>query len=372
MPTERPTAWKIISKTVRGPAHDRLELPNQDYIEVAQNELVIVAVSDGHGSAKCFRSNTGSQFAAESAIVVFERFFQGHWSESSHADVKNEIEFRLPVAITREWQNRVRDNLQNLPFTVEELGRLASQNGDEAVRRVEEKPFLAYGATIIAVAISSNFLIYLQLGDGDVLSVYETGEVERPLPGDDRLFANETTSLSSYPDLSNSSLPSPLALPANTIARDFRTETRLASRGLPSLILVSTDGYSNSFKDDASFLRAGSDFLELLRPPNGIEDVESNFEEWLSDSAQMSGDDVTVGLLYRRSPEPEQSSEAEVSTLLQLDCSSSTKIQTEEAASSTASCRGDVPPTSEGVLDGTAGPSAAAQEHSIRPDNGIA
>ncbi len=38
-------------------------------------------------------------------------------------------------------------------------------------------------------------LLYLQLGDGEILSVTAQGTTTRPLPPDDRLIANQTTSL---------------------------------------------------------------------------------------------------------------------------------------------------------------------------------
>lgn len=290
MPTERSTVWKMISKSVRGPTHDRLELPNQDNITIAQSAWVIVAVSDGHGSAKSFRSDVGSRLATQTAIDVVESFFRGEWPGASFSAMQHEVEFRIPKEIAREWRERVSNDLEQSPFNDKERERLASQEGDEALKRVLANPHLAYGATILTVAISEDHLVYLKLGDGDILAVLDSGEISRPLPTDDRLFANETTSLSS-----------------ETAWRDFRASIQLASRGLPSLILIATDGYSNSFKDDASFLKAGTDFLDVLKSEGGIEEVEKHLEEWLTESAQMSGDDVTMGLLYRPFAVPDRS-----------------------------------------------------------------
>lgn len=342
MPKERLTAWKIISKTVRGPTHDRLGLPNQDHIKIAQSDLVIVAVSDGHGSAKCFRSDVGSRIAAQAAIDVVERFFKGDWTGSSFSDKKSEVEFGIPKRISREWRERVSVDVEQSPFNDKEREDLVSQEGDDTFERIKANPHLAYGATILTVAISEDLLVYLQLGDGDILAVLDSGEVSRPLLGDDRLFANETTSLSS-----------------ETAWQDFRTSLQLASSERPSLVLMATDGYSNSFKDDESFLKAGSDFLDLFRSEGGIDEVEKHLEEWLSESAQMSGDDVTLGLLYRQSAELEVSPEAVATAQSLLSSSSSTPCEIEAMSSSTTPSGGEGPSPSEEAHDESTRSSAA-------------
>ena len=299
MPMERRSSWKIISQSVDGPLHVRLSLPNQDCARERQNKVTIVAVSDGHGSAKCFRSDIGARFAAESALDVIERFFIGEWSGSSFADDSGTV----TKEITQSWRMKVDEHLEKVPFTQAERETLASQHGQGTFSQIEKHPPIAYGATLITVAISGDHILFLQLGDGDILTVDESGEVRRPVCSDKRLFANETTSLSS-----------------ENAWKDFRTCFQFLPRGLPALILLSTDGYSNSFKDEASFLKAGSDFLALLRSEGGIEEVETSLKDWLSDSSQMSGDDVTLSLVYRQSPELDSSPPFIAKLEREIDC----------------------------------------------------
>lgn len=295
MPMERLITWKIISQSVDGPSHVRLGLPNQDCVRERQNKVTIVAVSDGHGSAKCFRSDIGARFAAESALDVIER----EWSGSSIADESGTV----TKEIAQDWRRKVDEHLEKSPFTQQERDSLASHHGQGAFSQIEKHPPIAYGATLITVAISADHILFLQLGDGDILAVDESGEVRRPVCSDNRLFANETTSLS-----------------CETAWKDFRTCCQFVPRGLPALILLSTDGYSNSFKDEASFLKAGSDFLALLRSEGGIEEVEKSLKEWLSDSSQMSGDDVTLSLVYRQSPELDSSTPLIAQLEREIDC----------------------------------------------------
>jgi hypothetical protein len=66
-------------------------------------------------------------------------------------------------------------------------------------------------------------------------------------------------------------------------------------------VLLCTDGYSNSFRTDSGFLKVGTDLLEMMEK-DGPESVESNLEEWLEEASRLgSGDDVTLGVLFRSS-----------------------------------------------------------------------
>ena len=65
------------------------------------------------------------------------------------------------------------------PFTEAELATLEKLDGMEGRAAVESSPELAYGATLLAAAATDKVLLYLQLGDGEILSVSAPG----PLPG---------------------------------------------------------------------------------------------------------------------------------------------------------------------------------------------
>jgi hypothetical protein len=115
------------------------------------------------------------------------------------------------------------------------------------------------------------------------------------MPADARLFANETTSLSS---------PSAEA--------DFRVAVRpLADAppgSRPAIVLLSTDGYANSFRDEAAFVKVGSDLYEMIGA-SGLDAVAREIPKWLDEtSREGSGDDVTLAILCRpdgvRAPEP--------------------------------------------------------------------
>jgi serine/threonine protein phosphatase PrpC len=88
----------------------------------------------------------------------------------------------------------------------------------------------------------------------------------------------------------------------------------------PVLILLATDGYANSFVNEAAFLQVGTDILEMIRA-DGLEAVQESLETWLSEASQAgSGDDITLGILCRADVLSQSTEETELAES-QLDTS---------------------------------------------------
>lgn len=287
MPGRLQSAWSLIGASVQGAAHVRANLPNQDAINVwspAHSDGLpgIVVVSDGHGSAKCFRSDKGARRAVRAANTLIRQFLDSQSDLTNLSAIKRTAEERLPQLIARKWQDLIARDWRNHPFSPDELDTLEKKAGTAARQAVEAKPVLAYGATLLGVVVTETFILYLQLGDGDILTVSKTGQVERPVPKDERLLGNETTSLS-----------------GEQAWRDFQVRFQVTADTPPALILLSTDGYANSFRDEASFSKVGSDLLDLLRS-EGVDKVNASLKPWLAEASQTgSGDDITLGLMCR-------------------------------------------------------------------------
>jgi hypothetical protein len=301
MSEQKKTEWRIICKSVIGASHTRSGRPNQDafaqFTGSGDGLPVVLAVSDGHGSAKHFRSEKGANFAVTSAIDSLLQFQEMLASSSSRMG----LEEHLAKSLVNTWRSKVNADLQREPLLSEELNALEEEEGTAARQAVEANPVLAYGATILGVMVTESFIAYLQLGDGDILAVSERGETSKVFPKNRRHFANETTSLCS----------------SNTW-RDFQfcREKVSSSASLPALILLSTDGYADSFSNEQEFLKVGSDLCEMIRS-NHLEEIRSNLAGWLSEATQRgSGDDITLGILCRMdafaklaSPEPVEQEE---------------------------------------------------------------
>jgi WD40 repeat protein/serine/threonine protein phosphatase PrpC len=279
------TGWRVIGKSVQGASHKRVGLKNQDGIrwhtKSGSGLPLILAVSDGHGSAKSFRSDIGANLAVNTAMEVFHEFWEGQINANNLSAIKRTAEERLPQKLEIKWKEAVDKHIADEPFTTKELDALLKKEGTAGLQAVEKRPLLAYGATLLTVLVTESFILYLQLGDGDILTVSEKHEVMRPLPGDERLFANETTSLCS-----------------NNAWRDFRVVFQPLVQP-PALILLSTDGYSNSFRNEEAFLKVGPDILKMIRE-NGLDKVNESLETWLTEASQAgSGDDITLGIICR-------------------------------------------------------------------------
>ena len=310
--------WRVIGHSVRGASHVRADLPNQDAIcwlpESGTGLPLVLAVSDGHGSARCFRSDVGARLAVETATKVTQEFLENLPESLNLSAIKRWAEENLPRAIVHRWKDRVADDIFAHPLPKADLDQLEANEDVTKRRQVVLDPLLAYGATLLTVLVTESFILYLQLGDGDILTVSDAGEVSRPpLPVDARLFANETTSLCS-----------------RDAWREFRSHFQVLSGSPPALILVSTDGYANSFRDEAGFLQVGADLLALIRE-DGLDAVHDSLESWLSEASRNgSGDDITVGILCRtdalrmpagRVPAGQLSSVAEEEGVVMARCS---------------------------------------------------
>ncbi|HYG09294.1 MAG TPA: PP2C family serine/threonine-protein phosphatase [Pyrinomonadaceae bacterium] len=276
--------WRVVGRSVRGAAHERAGMPNQDAIhwlpESSAGLPLILTVADGHGSRRSFRSATGARLAVETAAQVINDFLLGQTQTENLSATKRAAEEWLPVALVRSWLAAVASHLAAHPFSADELSPPATDGAELSGESSQANSRVAYGTTLLAVAVTVDFILYLQLGDGEILTVSSDGEVSSPLPKDRRLFANETTSMCSQ-----------------DAWRDFRVCFQFVSNTPPPLILLSTDGYPNSFRDEDGFRKVGSDILEMIRD-GGLDMVNDHLEGWLAESTYAgSGDDVTLGLI---------------------------------------------------------------------------
>jgi serine/threonine protein phosphatase PrpC len=270
-------SWQPAGMSVVGPAHLRKQLPNQDAIKwwtKPDASIAIMAVADGHGDSRSFRCVDGASFAVQAAIEVLREYFV---EADTIADSAAQL---LPRELVSRWRRFVEADLDEFPLPINE-----EDNGDLA----PYDPFLPYGTTLLAVAALPRMILTLQIGDGDILIVADDGNVTRPLPRDPRLLANSTTSLC-----------------GSNAEADFQAAISPCDSDGPSLILAATDGYSNSFMNDSCFFQVGTDLLALIRS-EGMGVIQDNLARWLEEtSLHGSGDDTTLGLLWRIDPKGKQ------------------------------------------------------------------
>lgn len=261
------TIWRATGASVLGTYHQQIGLPNQDAIgsSAVEGEITI-ALADGHGSARCYRSDRGSTFAVEAALSVAGQFTARTDPVALLSSDQECLRAGICTAIVMRWRELVNLDL----ISRGETGLSTPSRYDELADLL-----LPYGSTLITVIATPDYLLYLQLGDGDILTVSQEGRVERPLERDPRLVGNQTTSL---------------CLPG--AASDFYTAVTGVNGRMPAAVLLATDGLVNSYQSETEFRKAA---LRLFTEDQHLTELLSRI------SSTGSGDDITVGMLYQRS-----------------------------------------------------------------------
>lgn len=190
-------------ETVRGHLHVMNEFPCEDSsasYSAEDSKYHIAIVADGHGSKSCFRSNYGSKVATEVAMECLQQFAEATLASEEIEDRFYKDMFsnqryrqmtirRLTDTIIAGWHDRVLENYNNNPPSVEEMGECAAEyeNGKNLTH--------IYGTTLIAALQMPKCLVLLQQGDGRCDVFYTDGSVEQPIPWDSRCEDTATTSL---------------------------------------------------------------------------------------------------------------------------------------------------------------------------------
>jgi hypothetical protein len=275
--TVRGGRWEATSASVRGAAHERDGRPNQDSVRVVEvgesTPGLVAAVCDGHGGDRYVRSDVGSRFGTEVACDIGRRFLAAFGSSSDLAEVRSQLHTRVTVSVVERWRERVIDDARRRPFTDHERTRARTRAdlGDD--------PLIAYGCTLVLAIAGPQWLAFVQIGDGDV-TVVRGADADGPMPPDDRLVGGETTSL---------------CLP--TAVADARIQ--LLGEPLPDIVILSSDGYANSFASPTWRSESGVDLRRQI-DDFGLAQVEAHLPGWLSESARAGGDDVSMALIRRR------------------------------------------------------------------------
>jgi len=251
--------WRVTAASVRGPAHVRRDMPNQDAwaAEAGSDGVAFAAaVCDGHGAKLHFRSEIGARIAASTAAECL----------STTAAPASE----LPARIADTWRGRVLAHRQANPH---ELDDWVEDEGELV---------LAYGTTLIAAQIRDAALTALQIGDGDLLVGTAENGIVAPLPEDQGITGEATHSLCEPEAASRFRLAE---LPAGV---DF--------------LMLSTDGVGKSFGSPADLAAVARHFREQARAGR-LDQIAASLPGWLGDVATRgAGDDATLLIAYLDQP----------------------------------------------------------------------
>lgn len=258
-----------VNASVQGASHKKNNKVCQDanLVKLLEDKTIVAVVADGHGSPKCRFSDRGAKIAAECFFFMIKRYFDD--SEGDHEEL---IRWLRPNEATRFvqlfhtlWRGRVKKSYAQLRRRYADLAE--QKNVD----------FELFGTTFLGLVVASDFRFALQIGDGDIS--YITSEGCQAVIDADKFLGTETYSLSDDAPWKH--------------AKVFFQRADYDDV-IPSMFMLTSDGFANSFKDDIQYKVACMDYFNTICK-YGQKAVQSNLSEWLSQTSEEGcGDDISL------------------------------------------------------------------------------
>lgn len=274
--TNTALGWGTITASAHGADHRRRAVPNQDAVatSVAGSDGLVVALSDGHGAARYVRSAAGAHLAVALGTSLGAELLPG---AGRLGDLAQRVRGGLVPTIAAAWREAVNADAKATPFTADERAQAAPA-------LLDDDPPVAYGATLLLALVTSELVVVAQIGDGEILVAGTDGLVTRPLQ---------------VGELPVGGLTASLCLPS--AAQDVRVAARRAAE--VDLLALASDGYGNAFGESRWHQGVVDDLRRSLRDL-GHGGTARLLPDWLADSAEVGGDDVTVAILARLTAQP--------------------------------------------------------------------
>jgi len=272
MKSGRSLRWNAFGRKVRGAAHIKNDKPCQDALLIKKNakKYLVASLSDGHGSSQCPYSDEGAEAAVHVACEVFDSIFESNGSKGAAFNtIKANKDIWLPKQIEKLWKTKVR-----------EIHSDKRRSLSNVIDSPNDFPYALYGATLLTLLVTDEFIFALQLGDGDILTIdREIEKIDWLIPPAE-LLGNETDSLC-----------------LEDCWKYMKTHLQPWAEEVP-MFLLATDGYHNSFSAKEGFKKAGADICNMWHE-NGSGFIEEHLEDWLvHSSANGSGDDISVAIVF--------------------------------------------------------------------------
>lgn len=266
----------VFGESVQGASHIRSGKECQDNLKKVEKDenTVILAVADGHGSDSCPYSKTGSYVAVNVFCKILGDYLETYAGQPELllTFLKREGDTKVAQAIDAEWKRRILKIHANCKREV----ILDTENSKD-----KEAIYKMYGSTLLGLVITKEFLFAFQLGDGDIVKVSETG-VQNIIEAD-KILGTETHSLSKAQSWKK----------AITFVKKEEKDKQH-----PVMYMLSTDGMANSFKNDEEFKKTCNEYYTLLNE-HGVKVVTDNLKAWLSETSELGcGDDITALFAY--------------------------------------------------------------------------
>lgn len=258
-----------VFASVEGASHKRKNIICQDasLVKVLEDDIVVAAVADGHGSSKCKFSFKGAQIAVECFFRMIKTY-----SDKSNGNYEELVKWLRPNEATKFvkdfhslWKKEVDKSYIHL------------KKRDADLREVKDVDYELFGTTFLGLVVTHEFRFALQIGDGDIS--YVTPHGCQSVIEADKFLGTETYSLSD--DM-------PWKYSKTFFQRANYDDI------VPALFMLSSDGFANSFKNDEQYKVACIDYFNTICK-YGQDVVQQNLEGWLSQTSEEGcGDDISL------------------------------------------------------------------------------
>ena len=297
----------IIKNSIfrQGASHIKKNLVCQDCAATAviDDDTVILALSDGHGSERYFRSGDGSRIAVGVAVDAAKEFLSRFnpdvmlSADDSASYIRAGVPYdalpdgpgQLPSpemvrlfghfarAIRLRWHRAIMSHWNDNPVDFGKLSPAIKNYFIEGGQLNESKIPKAYGCTLMLAVRAAGFWFAIHIGDGKIIAFRADGTAWEPVPWDKACFTTTTTSLCELDE----------------------KRTRLAygtDMDDVAALFLGSDGMDDSFPDIAGLESTyGINFLRRMAV-SGLDLNENSYLERLLDyiSHNFSGDDMSV------------------------------------------------------------------------------
>ncbi|MEW9080538.1 protein phosphatase 2C domain-containing protein [Terrisporobacter glycolicus] len=245
--------FSVFSKSVVGYKNIIKNKSSQDYLQFDYiNDGLICAVADGHSGDFFTYSHLGSKFACEVAIETLKKY-----ADEDIGKIKTLFDNKiLQKEICNGWKVLVEQDIKN------RLPRAFKYN------------YFIYGTTLLGVMIKKDYIIYLKIGDGDII-IKQDDNFKKVLPSYNKNIVDCLAEDKAYDKM---------------IYKVVINEININN------IIIYSDGFENSFSSYKSMLNnIDSTLIMYNKNIFSKTKLEKNYHKELSDlSKSGSLDDISI------------------------------------------------------------------------------
>ena len=245
--------FSVFTKSVTGYKNEVKNKSSQDSLkyEKIKNGLICV-IADGHSGEFFTASHKGSKFACEASIDILKKYIDKDINE-----MKLLLQEKtLQIEICNKWRDLVKKDMKvNLPM-------------------VFRYNYFKYGTTLLVVMIKDDYVLYLKLGDGDIL-VKQDDSIKKIFPPYKTNIVDCLAEEKAYEKM---------------IYKIEKYEKNISN------IIIYSDGFENSFVSTEKMIdEINNTLVNYNKNIFSKMKLEKSYEKYLSDLSKIGSlDDISI------------------------------------------------------------------------------